>query len=372
MAKKYHIDDQNNVVVCSAFLRKCSRVDYVSKEVAYSVMKRKEAEDKLKQDIAEAERILRNTDVPSFLISADFSGDGFGKSVRSVAQKIDEAINVHGDEVLKKAYVSVPLYRKYVNNKKCKIRLSLDRIPTLDRDTGKIVSHWTLETEDLRYNRKLQPIVLEFNEDYDMAKERAVHTIYDAVARSVPYDFDEEYIQYETNYMMNQLEDAYAMIEEEIIGAFEFWDNNREIGTFIGCSMSDIYVDLNYHTTLFRGRTFDSLLNGGDSIFRYVSPEVNVQVYDNENGMSETSWRIVRYEGEWFLQTVDVHGEINPQKLSSADEGYRKMYDFVSTQMLSNAPKIAEEKACYVRDLMVEVEAAIAENSRIKDSYDWN
>ena len=371
MAKKYHIDDQNNVVVCSAFLRKCSRVDYVSKEVAYSVMKRKEAEDKLKQDIAEAERIMRDTDAPSFFISADFSGDGFGKSVRSVAQKIDEAISVHGDEVLKKVYASVPLYRKYVDNKKCKIRLSLDRIPTLDRDTGKIVGHWTLETEDLRYNRKLAPIVLEFNEDYDMAKERAVHTIYDAVARSVPYDFDEEYIQYETNYMMNQLEDAYAMIEEEAVGGpYALWADQNAFGSF-SASSTDIVVDANYNMSLFRGSTFARFLNDADSIFRYVSPDVNVQVYDNENGQSDTSWRIVRYEGEWFLQTVDVNGEINPQKLSSADEGYRKMYDFVSTQMLSNAPKIAEEKACYVRDLMVEVEAAIAENSRIKDAYPW-
>lgn len=366
MAKKYHIDE-NTVVVCSAFLRKCSRVDYSTEAAALSALNDMKAAAKLEQDIIEAERILTDPTTPSVFISADFSGDGFGKSVRNDARKIDEAIAVHGDVVRKKVFASVRLYRKYVDNDKCKIVLTLDRTPVLDRETGKIVGKWTLETEDLHYGRKLAPIVLEFNEDYDMAKERAVHTIYDAVARSVPWDFDEEYIQYETNYMMNQLEDAYVMIEEEAVGGpYALWADQNAFGSFSGSS-TDIVVDANYNMSLFRGSTFARFLNDADSIFRYVSPDVNVQVYDNENGQSDTSWRIVRYGGEWFLQTVGADGVVNPQKLGSADEGYHKMRDFVSSEMRTSSLKVAEEKARYVYDLMVEVEEAIIENSRIKD-----
>lgn len=364
MAKKYHIDANGKVVPCQAFLRKCPRVDYNSQEAAYSAMYLQEEGRKLEEARAQVEKVMRDPNAHSAFIAADFTGDGHGKNTRKFAQKIDEEFFAKG-EYPEKVYAVVPLNRKYINNKKNPLPLSLHRIPVADYDEGVITGRWTLETENK--DRKIDPIVLDLENDFENEKDRAERYIRDVIMRTAPRDSDPKFINYETNYMINQLEDAFAQIEEEASGPYRMWEKNPSIGSFAHSDMFNINVDVDYNTTLFRGRTFDRFLNDENGYYTSVAPQLDIQVYDNENGKSDTSWRLVRYEGEWFLQTVDESGVPNPQKLIDAEDGYNKTAAFVRNHMNNNSYEIAEEKAKYVADLITEVEMAIDKNTRIKE-----
>lgn len=366
MAKKYHIDAHGKVVPCQAFLRKCPRTDYSSQEAAYSALYIQEEGNRLLEARAEVEKIMSDPNAHSTFISSDFSGNDPRNNTRKFAQKIDKEFFEKG-EYPQKVYAVVPLNRQYIDNKTNPIALSLDRIPVADYDEGRITGEWTLETKIKNHN-EVDPIVLDLENNYEEEAERAEAWIRDVVMRTTPDNYPSEYIEYETNHMMNQLEDAFSQIEEEASGPYQIWEKNRDIGTFAGSNIENINVDVNYNTTLFRGRTFDRFINDEDGYFTSVSPELNIQVYDNENGMSDTSWRLVRYKGDWILQTVSQKdGQPYPQKLENAEDAYNKMYHFVSNYMRTNNPNIAEEKAQYVSELIIEIEQAIDKNRRIKD-----
>lgn len=367
MAKKYHINANGKVVPCQAFLRKCPRVDYNSQEAAYSAMYLQEEGRKLEAARAQVESVMNDPNAHSAFIAADFTGDGHGKNTRKFAQKIDEDFFAKG-EYPEKIYAAVPLNRKYINNKNNPLPLSLHRIPVANYDEGIITGRWTLETDNK--NRKIDPIVLDLENDYENEKNRAESYIRDVIIRTTPRDSDPKFINYETNYMINQLEDAFTQIEEEASGAYRLWEKNPDIGSFANSDMFHINVDVDYNTTLFRGRTFDRFLNDEDGPYIAVAPELNIQVYDNENGRSDTSWRLVRYEGEWYLQTVDESGQPNPQKLLDAEDGYNKTAAFVRNHMNDNSLETAEEKAKYVADLITEVETAIVKNTRIREKIE--
>lgn len=366
MAKKYHIDAHGKVVPCQAFLRKCPRTDYSSQEAAYSALYIQEEGNRLLEARAEVEKIMSDPNAHSTFISSDFSGNDPRNNTRKFAQKIDKEFFEKG-EYPQKVYAVIPLNRQYIDNKTNPITLSLDRIPVADYDEGKIRGEWTLETKIKNHN-EVDPIVLDLENNYEEEAERAEAWIRDVVMRTTPDNYPPEYIEYETNHMMNQLEDAFSQIEEEASGPYQIWEKNHDIGTFAGSNIEIINVDVNYNTTLFRGRTFDRFINDEDGYFTSVSPELNIQVYDNENGMSDTSWRLVRYQGDWILQTVSQKdGQPYPQKLENAEDAYNKMHHFVSNYMRTNNPNIAEEKAQYVSELIIEIEQAIDKNRRIKD-----
>lgn len=369
MAKKYHIDANGKIVPCQAFLRKCPRTDYSSKEAAYSSLYLQEKSNQLAQARAEVERIMSDRNAPSTFIAADFSGQKDNDNARKYANEIERNFLQTG-EYPQQVYAHIPLQRS--DNSENRIALSLARIPMADYDEGVIKGRWNLETKIKGQRTKVEPMELDFENDYEEEKERAERYIRDVIIRTSPFNIPTENIEYETNQMVQQMEDAFTQIEEEASNPYKVWEKNPDIGTFAGSSMFNIIVDVNYNTTLFRGKTFEKFLNDKDGYFTSVSPDLDIQVYDNENGKSNTSWRIVRHEGEWFLQTVDESGQPNPQKLKNAEDGYQRMHDFVSNHMLTKTPEIAEEKARYVADLMTEVEQAIVTNEKIKDERQGN
>lgn len=368
MAKKYHIDAHGKIVPCSAFLRKCPRTDYSSEEAAYSALYLQKESNRLEEARANVESIMRNTKAPSSFIAADFSGQGLERDPRAYAQRIDKTFFETG-EYPQKAYAEISLNRALVDNNRVRTKLSLHRIPVADYDNGVITGEWTLETDQRNSAQQIPPLELDLENDYEEEKERAERYIRDVVIRTSPPSARSEDIEFETNQMMEQFENAYVQVEEEASGPYKIFEKNPGLGTFAGSDPFTIKVDANYNDTLFRGKTFEQFVSKNPD-YRSITPELNVQVYDNENGKSDSSWRLVNHQGNWYLQTVIDGGKPNPVKLNGAEDAYEKMNYFVKNHMLTNSSTIAEQKARYAADLITEIDNAMA-HSRAKKDERW-
>jgi len=350
MAKKYHITKDGQVLPCRAFLRACPLTDYDNEKSARSALIDLQNSQKHEEKIEKLRKILDDYDHTVFL-NADVSGDLNNQQPRHFVKKIEQTYSTN-DSSHMKMMSSNPLKLDNYNNYMNSFSLTLDSIPKLVEEDETIVNRWTLEySYRNNKNKKKEVYALDLMTDRENSMFKAESIIREALIQNAYPHIDAKSLTYDTNTILNQIDEIHSIFDEEVSGPYYSWKLNPEHGTFAFSKEDFIQVDANYNLTLFRGRTFERFVKESDW-YKYVTPEINIQVYDNENGSSNSSWRLVTYSRKWFIQTVVNGGNPNPIRIHSAEEGREFMKNFVANHMPDNSPETVREKSDYVYDLM--------------------
>lgn len=370
MVKKFHINEHNEVVKCKSYFTKCSFRDYTNEFAARRALADIERNEKHEKKIA---KVKKSLSTPYLYLTTDFSIKSKKFSPRDIANLIDQNNKtLNKTEEIQTISTTTPLHIYYADKYTKSLELFLNTLPVASSDRTEIINKWYLTCQkplDSKYQIKTDTMNHYVDSDsYENFYNNVESIIREILIQNMKDRESIDFLEDDMSYIMEQSMDSYTNIEEEVSGFHKFHTDGINHGTFEYSMSSYTHVEVNYNNSFFRAETFNRFWDYSYHVY-FLPDFINIQVYDNENGESSSSWRLVKYcnvfednndyERQWVVQTVIDDGEPNPVKVKDAAEAYKHMYNFVRNHMKTNTEEIAREKAQYCFDLINAIDSRV-------------
>ena len=361
---RYHIDGNDEVVKCSAWIRSCKFKDYATEKEAKEALLLKKASEEYEADLAYVQKKF-SIDSARSVCLVDFSGMNRKNTLRKYMNKLDQEFYSQGKSPDLFSVRSQVRQSNISTNSSSFQRAEIVRTPIPDYKNAVVKSEWKLNIipigmsvvagDGIVYDLDLHN---NFQVEMDRAERILRETVIANMGKSPRMTMDD--IDYEAKFMVDQLGLAYSTIEELDTdrGSFVSWNTAEGYGNFAKTDITNLLVNVNYQTSSFNSRIFHDFIHTNPYYEARFPDPIDVRVFDNELGQCDNSWTIRCTRGLWRM-FAQIGDQMYVEDVKNPQLAYETMRDFIKNNMLTNDDETVEEKAVFIRDLVSGVSDSI-------------
>lgn len=369
---RYHIDRNDEVVKCSAWIRSCKLKDYATEKEAKDALLLKKASEEYEADLAYVQKKF-SIDSTRSVCLVDFSGMNKKNTLRKYMNKLDQEFYSQGKSPDLFSVRSQVRQSNISTNSSSFQRAEIVRTPISDYANAVVKSEWKLNIKPIGMSVVAGDGIVydldlhnNFQVEMDKAERILRETVIANMGKSPQMTMDD--IDYEAKFMVDQLGLAYSTIEELDTdrGSFVSWNTAEGYGNFAKTDITNLQVNVNYQTSSFTSRIFHDFIHT-NKYYEAIFPDpIDIRVFDNELGQCDNSWTIRYSKGVWRM-FARIGEDRYVEEVQDPQHAYEVMRDFIKHNMATNDDETVEEKAVYIRDLISGVNTSIQSFIKWKD-----
>lgn len=361
---RYHIDRNDEVVKCSAWIRSCKFKDYATEKEAKDALLIKKASEEYEADLAYVQKKF-SIDSSRSLCLVDFSGMNKKNTLRKYMNELDQEFYSQGKSPDLFSVRSQVRQSNISTNSSSFQRAEIVRTPIADYTNAVVKSEWKLNIKPIGMSVVAGDGIVydldlhnNFQVEMDRAESILRETVIANMGKSPRMTMGD--IDYEAKFMVDQLGLAYSTIEELDTdrGSFVSWNTAEGYGNFGTSEIDNLLVNVNYPISSFNSRIFHDFIHTNPYYEARFPAPIDIRVFDNELGRSDNAWAIRYSNGVWKM-FARIGEDKYVEEVQDPQYAYEVMRDFIKHNMATNDDETVEEKAVFIRDLVSGVSDSI-------------